>query len=248
MVPGRTFEEVGVIRSIRSNHKGTKLSLICDTVDKGGERHPDTALYVYDVELDKLEPRDFGPTYYPVEHAWDMAEPRLLAVEAHRIKLERTGSGNKRSSGKHGSMLEESDNEYKGDDSGELRSSLPEVEVTMLFATSDYGVLMQDSFAITKGNDSLMGVEVPYVYVMSQATEGQGPKSVPHMRQVIRYDTINNLPNSPNNPSNLHTLIIPRYPKNFKNAKNPNEPNNPNKLSNPRETTKRKKRIPFLPR
>ncbi len=45
----------------------------------------DTKIYVYDVEADVFLSYDCGPTHWPVSHAWDHADDRLLAVEVPHI-------------------------------------------------------------------------------------------------------------------------------------------------------------------
>ena len=43
-------------------------------------------MYVYNVELDKVQSYEFGPLAYPVEHFWDNLEPKLLAVETNKVR------------------------------------------------------------------------------------------------------------------------------------------------------------------
>lgn len=147
VVPGRFFEGCpGVIKSIRVNADGTKISLLCNYQDASGTQHPDSKLYVYDVELDKVFNYEFGPTFYPVNHFWDCEEHKLIAVETCRYEMVRIPT----------------------EDEEQPLAKAVNAEIITLFATSDYGVLMQDSFSIVHHEQALMGLDVPIVYMMTR--------------------------------------------------------------------------------
>lgn len=38
VVPGRSFDDLGMIKSIRINSTGTKISMVCNVVDDSGEQ------------------------------------------------------------------------------------------------------------------------------------------------------------------------------------------------------------------
>jgi intraflagellar transport protein 140 len=139
----------------------TQVSILTNLVAAGGSEVPSTLLHVYDVELDRVFTYDFGPRCYPAGHAWDHTEPKLLAVETRKFDTT-TGEAKEKVVAAGGDAAADA---RKRDQS--LDSLTDDVTVTLLFATSDYGVLMQDSFAIS-ARDKLMGVTVPYVAFMSR--------------------------------------------------------------------------------
>lgn len=161
VVPGRDFKREcpGTIKSIRVNNNGTKISMVFNKIIGAGVHEPDTNLYVYDVELDKVFTHEFGPNFYPINHCWDPSEPRLIAVESKKLEM----SATKAHEAKQRDL-----SEYEVDTVEVKRT---EAEVTTLFATSDYGVLMQDSFPIAAVGESIMGIDVPYIFFMSRPVD-----------------------------------------------------------------------------
>ncbi len=150
------------IRSVRVNCKGTKLSLLLSRIDDAaagtGMLEPDARLFVYDVETDALQPYGFGPHYYPIAHFWDPREPKLLAVQSRRFENGASSSSSSpSSSSSDASSSSASSVAYAvassgsgsgsgaGSGSSEFDESVrrPEGEVTMLFATADFGVKLQ---------------------------------------------------------------------------------------------------------
>lgn len=45
----------------------------------------DQKIYLYDVEMDKIEFYDFGPEFFPTGHFWDPLEPRLICVSTRKV-------------------------------------------------------------------------------------------------------------------------------------------------------------------
>jgi intraflagellar transport protein 140 len=151
------------IRSVRVNCKGTKLSLLLSRIDDAaagtGMLEPDARLFVYDVETDALQPYGFGPHYYPIAHFWDPREPKLLAVQSRRFEngASSSSASSSSSSSSDASSSSASSVAYAvassgsgsgagaGSGSSEFDESVrrPEGEVTMLFATADFGVKLQ---------------------------------------------------------------------------------------------------------
>jgi len=152
VVPGRTFESCpGVIKSIRVNANGTKVSLLCNRMDAAGTQTPDSKMYVYDVELDRVFEYDFGPAFFPVNHFWDKEEHMLIAVETQRFELMRVPA----------------------QEEEQPLTKVVNAEIITLFATSEFGVLMQDSFSITHNEQALMGLDVPTVYLMTRPKDAE---------------------------------------------------------------------------
>ncbi len=43
---------------------------------------PDTKVYFYNEAVEKIQSYEFGPSFYPVEHFWDVNESKLIAGES----------------------------------------------------------------------------------------------------------------------------------------------------------------------
>ncbi|CAN0099903.1 unnamed protein product, partial [Scytosiphon promiscuus] len=193
-----TGKSLGVIRSIRCNADGTRVSILSDKVHGQALkiRFPDSRIHVYGSDKDAVESYDWGSEgRFPTAHFWDPQEPRLLAVEARRatggngrggtapLKTKPPPSDNgeeKKEGGGRGTGEAKIGGEakYGGDSeaaaaaksSARARaatlgdSSMCEAEVTTLFVTSDFGILMQDSFPLEEPLEALLGLQVPRLY------------------------------------------------------------------------------------
>lgn len=158
---GRFYEAIGgaiaiTIRTVRVNSDGSRVSLIVDLVEGSLKvRHPDTKLYVYDRMKGNVSAHDFSQyKRYPVSMGWDTEDCRMLACEAVRM---RTNLASSTSSVKVGTpKVLPPESSIDEDDS--------EVEVYTLFASSDRGVLMQDSFPRRSPFGAFLGMSVPKIY------------------------------------------------------------------------------------
>lgn len=74
-MPGKSFPELGIIRSVKINSKGTKISIICLNGSilftfmnheflEENDSLPSDRIYMYDVESDKLEAYSFESPFY----------------------------------------------------------------------------------------------------------------------------------------------------------------------------------------
>ena len=200
IVPGRSFEaEPGMkgvqLKNLRINANGTKISIIANMLneEQGSVQQPDSRLHIYDVELDKVFSYDFGPRYYPVRQYWDGQESKLVAVESKKFEVQEKATPSKDESRERKEDLDDdnssaSNNEVLGD-------SMAAAEVTTLFATSDYGVLMQDSFPIEPNAETLMSLSVPHVLFMTRPSaeeyEHHAPSGVlPHLKRRTMRDFV----------------------------------------------------------
>ncbi|CAM9668740.1 unnamed protein product, partial [Ectocarpus sp. 12 AP-2014] len=157
-------------------------------------RFPDSRIHVYGSDKDSVESYDWGPEgRFPTAHFWDPQEPRLLAVEARRAtggngrgaqqqarKRKLSGGDNReeKKSGDEGEARRWGDDKYGGDSeaaaaarssarakAANLGDSGPcEAEVTTLFVTSDFGILMQDSFPLEEPLEALLGLQIPRLF------------------------------------------------------------------------------------
>ncbi|CAM9220844.1 unnamed protein product, partial [Hapterophycus canaliculatus] len=193
-----TGKNLGMIRSIRCNADGTRVSILSDKVHGQAFkiRCPDSRIHVYSSDKDAVESYDWGSEgRFPTAHFWDPQEPRLLAVEARRAtggngrdgtgplkqKLLPGDRGQEKKEGggrEAGESKTGSEAKYGGDSeaaaaaksSARARAatlgdpSTCEAEVTTLFVTSDFGILMQDSFPLEEPLEALLGLQVPRLY------------------------------------------------------------------------------------
>lgn len=197
------------IRQLSINCAGSKIAIIADRLDEeaGAVQTPDSRLHVYDVELDKIFSYQFGPRFYPVRMNWDQAEQKLIAVETKKFEVQpregkEGGGGAGAGAGSDGKDGSKGKGEGGDDDdaSDSLHSSIAGAEVTTLFATSDYGVLMQDSFAIGESTESLMALNVPHLLFITRpdadADEGTAPAAssangqLPHVKKRAMRDFV----------------------------------------------------------
>jgi intraflagellar transport protein 140 len=194
IVPGRSLDaEPGLkgiqLKNLRINSNGTKVAIIANLLheEHGAVQTPDSRLHIYDVELDRVFSYEFGPRYYPVRQYWDNAESKLLAVETKKFELQEKAPSKDAEKKAEERKDEEADGEPESD-------ALNAAEVTTLFATSDYGVLMQDSFAIEASSETLMALSVPHVLFMTRPSddeyEGGASNAMPHLKRRVMRDFI----------------------------------------------------------
>eukprot|EP00741_Cyanophora_paradoxa_P007333 tig00001107_g7093.t1 len=138
---------LGTIASIKINCAGNRVSILALATSASGIRRPDSRLFVYEGETDSFETFEFGPKRYPTTHFWDPTETKLLGCETRKLR-------------------------GKGAQTDGLPE--PEIEIATLFASPDFGLRKQDSFALAKELDTLIGVQVPYLYFMTKGTSDDG--------------------------------------------------------------------------
>eukprot|EP01002_Notosolenus_urceolatus_P015452 NODE_7_length_4446_cov_23.596543_g6_i0.p1 GENE.NODE_7_length_4446_cov_23.596543_g6_i0~~NODE_7_length_4446_cov_23.596543_g6_i0.p1 ORF type:complete len:1437 (-),score=556.32 NODE_7_length_4446_cov_23.596543_g6_i0:134-4204(-) len=142
------------ITSIRTNCKGTKVSVLVKLSMPGGVSQPDTRFHVVDLEEDKYSFCDFqSSSRFPMSHCWDDTESKLVGVETRRFGVADVPA----------------DGDMEND--GSTR-----IEVATLFASTDKGVMIQDSFPLDRSLTALIGLSVPqlYFYARFKTDEGEG--------------------------------------------------------------------------
>jgi len=194
------------LRHLSINCGGTKIAILSDLCneDSGAVRLPDSRIHVYDVELDRVFSFNFGPNYYPIRADWDRSEAKLLAVETKKFELQTKEKDEAAAAKKGAAAAAAKDEEKKDDDDGDeadkanAGGGLAGAEVTTLFATSDYGVLMQDSFAISASSEGLLALDVPHILFMARpgdgdyddASERSGGAAMPHVKKRPMRDFV----------------------------------------------------------
>lgn len=167
---------MGKLKSVKCNCNGTKVSIMCDKANNS----PDSRIYVWDIETDSFQSFDFASGHgsgaeeedkesidimskaqqaaeiagrRPMLQYWDPTEPKLLVCETSHIP-----------GWKPSNAAKAVDDSKEGD-----------VLVIALFSTPENGILVQDHFAIDSAYFSLLGVQVPYFYLVKKSSELEGP-------------------------------------------------------------------------
>eukprot|EP00753_Platysulcus_tardus_P003573 PLAT12468.31.p1 GENE.PLAT12468.31~~PLAT12468.31.p1 ORF type:complete len:1453 (-),score=862.37 PLAT12468.31:92-4450(-) len=165
-----TGEPLGVVRSIRVNAAGNRVSILADARHGAYLRMPDSKLYVYNADIDAIQSYDFAPRL-PISHSWDSEEARLLACETQATGAESRGDDNDDDDKEAKAAEEESK-----DDGGRKKPVFKsDINVHTLFSTNDYGLRVQDTHDLPSGCGSLLGIAVPKLhYVTTAGSSGAG--------------------------------------------------------------------------
>jgi intraflagellar transport protein 140 len=181
------------IRSIKVNSSGTRVAVLTDTVEGALKIcHPDARLFIYD--------RSKGVTWAydlslwkrsPISVFWDDVDDRLLACEA--VKTRSTNNSATRANTSLSGNVEH-DNESdkaegkeadlkKNANLGVLGTSTAaahdeaseeaEIEVYLFFATTEHGILLQDSFGRKHPYGSMVALSVPRLYFRNIISTGK---------------------------------------------------------------------------
>jgi intraflagellar transport protein 140 len=172
-----------VIRCIRGNANGTKVALLTSRVEGSLKvLHPDSRLHIYDRQKGSVHVYDFTQqSRYPANAFWDSFDDRLICVEAVRMQTTTAAAtaaggpegGKKREGGGDLNENLSPDGEKKLSPSGAAAVGAGavegenEFEIVLLFASSEYGILLQDSFPRHLTHGDLLGINVPLIYFRS---------------------------------------------------------------------------------
>lgn len=180
ILPGRSFEAdfPGLMpRSLRLNNVGSKVSIVALRSDEqalgSGVFQTESRIFVYDVETDKLQSFDFGPRYYPVLHVWDATEHKLLCVETKKFEVQPKEEEKEKKEDKKSMKRDEEDDDFAAHANHNANANALNVnqlssgEVTTLFVTSEFDILMQDSFIVNMAQENLVGMNVPHILFVS---------------------------------------------------------------------------------
>ena len=120
--------------------------------------------------MDNFMQFEVSPNRIPIEAFWDQQDARLLAVETEYAKL----NGDQ-------SKPEETKEEAKGadafaaikeseieDDFRQKKEEFQGKTLETFFVTTDYGIKRQDIIKFDEGEETLLGVQVPYFYYMGR--------------------------------------------------------------------------------
>ena len=130
---------------------------------------PDTKLYIYDIDMDNFMQHEVHPNRIPIEAFWDQMDARLLAVETEYAKLggEASSPDTKGEEGK-AAAFDAIKTEEIEDDFRNKKEEFKGKTLETFFVTTDYGIKRQDVVKFEEGEETLLGVQVPYFYFMGR--------------------------------------------------------------------------------
>lgn len=97
----------------------------------------------------------------PVECFWDQSDPRLLAIETEYIK-DISESSPKNDEKPH----EDQDTAAGHNDFKKKEEDYAGKTLETFFVTTDYKIKRQDSIKFEEGDETLLGLHVPFFYFM----------------------------------------------------------------------------------
>ena len=167
---------LGEIKDISLNSDGKKLCILADQQPFPSIRIPDTKFYIYDIDMDNFMEFQASNNRVPLEAFWDQYDKRLLAIETEYVKdlgskgttLDQTQTEGQIKPGLDNIKLEEIDNDFKNkskDDDFQGKS------IETFFVTSDFKVKRQSSINFEDGDETMLGVQVPFFYFMGRKIE-----------------------------------------------------------------------------
>jgi intraflagellar transport protein 140 len=156
-------EPLGEIKDIQLNCEGKKLCILADQSPFPNVRIPDTKFYIYDVDMDNFMDMEISKNRVPIECFWDQSDPRLLAIETDYVK------------DLAGTKPEEETKVIDQDAAGQGENDFKKKEeeftgktLETFFVTTDYKVKRQDIVKFEEGDETLLGLHVPFFYFMGR--------------------------------------------------------------------------------
>ncbi|DBA01282.1 TPA: LOW QUALITY PROTEIN: hypothetical protein N0F65_001787 [Lagenidium giganteum] len=153
-----------MMRSIAVNADGTRVCILAERLEGALRmRTPLNKLFLFQTDLNIFQQYDFGLNRYPMSVFFDPQEPRLLVCETFKSKTDNPSQSSA------DSRKDGVDDGTSGSGSGGGRSNvISEKEITIMFASNDHGLLMQDSFDLETKYSALLGIQVPRIYLIAQ--------------------------------------------------------------------------------
>lgn len=169
---------LGEIKDISLNADGKKLCILADQQPFSSVRVPDTKFYIYDVDMDSFMEFQVSGNRVPTEAFWDQGDKRLLAVETEYVKdLSRGttldefgGGGAANKGGLENIKLDEIDNDFKNK---RAEDDFQGKTIETYFVTSDYKVKRQSVINFEEGDETMLGVQVPFFYFMGRRLDDE---------------------------------------------------------------------------
>lgn len=150
---------------IKVNCKGDKVAILAVHVEGALQvRHRDSRLHVFDHNKGSMHTHDFKrDCRCPVSLFWDDVDERMLSCEAVKDRATVLAAAPKGLAVPAASG-DERERKKNDETAGDDAQSLAEVEIVLFFATTEHGLLMQDSFQRKSPCGTMLGFMVPRVY------------------------------------------------------------------------------------
>ncbi|KAF1784110.1 WD40-repeat-containing domain [Phytophthora cactorum] len=143
----------------------------------------------------------------PVSVFFDPQEPRLLVCETVKTGNDNastaTGGASRRD-------LNADDGLGAGGAGGTRGSQVSDKEITIIFASNEHGLLMQDSFDLDLKYTALLGIQVPRVYFVAKVDNSSSDDSttVVHVGRTKTNNPVTKIPTVYDTVSYLRTQIM----------------------------------------
>ncbi|XP_076028823.1 intraflagellar transport protein rempA [Oratosquilla oratoria] len=200
---GEAIKDFGEIISVRCNCNGTRASIAVAQTSL----LPDPKLFIWDIENDNLTYFNFASGKaedddvdglappnsadssgskeitlqertkketskdvrgrFVMSHFWDMEDPRLLVCEAKSLPQPKS---------QRDKFLKSSPAEER-----------PAVVVASLFVSADHGIIVQDIYPLTPMYTRILGIQVPFYYLLNSPTT-QKNEDGKHVTQKVMRD------------------------------------------------------------
>jgi intraflagellar transport protein 140 len=158
-------EQIGEIKDIALNSDGKKLAILADVVLLGSNRIPDRKFYIYDIDMDNFMSFEVSKNRVPIEAYWDQTDTRLLAVETEYGK--EVGDDLNKDDKQTNEVKDIDEDDFKKPKEDDWQGKTLET----YFVTTQYQIKRQDVVKFEQGEETLLGIQVPYFYYMGRKIE-----------------------------------------------------------------------------
>uniref|UniRef100_K3W6X2 Uncharacterized protein n=1 Tax=Globisporangium ultimum (strain ATCC 200006 / CBS 805.95 / DAOM BR144) TaxID=431595 RepID=K3W6X2_GLOUD len=198
-----------IMRAIAVNADGTRICILADRSEGALKiRVPLSKLFLFQTDLNVFQQYDFGVDRHPISVFFDSLEPRLLACESSKSKADATATGGNQASDRRDISSEEGG----GSGGNSNRPSLSDKEITIMFASNDHGILMQDNYEMELKFSALLGIQAPRVYFVAQVEKSSSIDATTIVKCGNKKDRASSFPKATasNEPSNFLCTKIMR--------------------------------------
>ena len=200
---GATSPNKMVIRSIRGNSTGSRIALLTSHLEGALKvQSPDSRLHIFDRIKGSTMVYDLAEQLrYPRDAYWDNFDDRLIVVEA--VRSQSTSGGDSAPAGDvRGDSVEDQRGSEDGSEVNIARKKTAKIEgenefeIVLLFASSEHGILIQDSFPRAVNHGGLIGIDVPNIYfrnaiqVVASLEGDQGPRNTVKILSKVMRDFV----------------------------------------------------------
>ena len=168
---GSTTQNTSSIRRIRINADGTRMAILVDHVEGVLQvRRPHSMLHVFDRNKGGVLSFDFTSfKRCPSNIFWDADDNRMLAVEASKNNRSHHATPAATAGADAASPATAIEDSLQAAVEG--ANDIADVEVFLFFATTEFGLLMQDSFQRKQPYGNMLGLNVPRLYFRDTGVE-----------------------------------------------------------------------------